>query len=1282
MPKTVTGTVVNIASSAATLAADPITGFLLSTLASNSDGVAGVGRKAISRVLNGTAPPQNSNHVLFDMIYKARWQAVAQVAISCDRDFPRSCRLDQDHNLKKIYNIATEQADQKIGESRDPLDIDKKRLSNRLVTKWLRIFGRDTSDRSADDENSYYELLDRAACRALPELLAREAENRALSEEDRSRPHDETEAFLEAATEQQLKDLWEFTRTFSESGVPDEFMNRFRDPKLGWGAHMRFALKAHLDDPENGGTAKRVLLNLAAETHNTVVDLKTLTKGIDKNVENISDHLATMRTRFDAIDTSLADILERLNPPLHLDPIGRGDENNDTYLKLVYTAQATDLIGRDTELGKADDLGALDYFMADTIGAENDGVRNFVWWQIAGDGGQGKSRLALELIQRYALDWHTGFLRTTDLSNIEWEKIDFPRPTLIVVDYVAAPKKASEVGSAIAKLHLRAGALMNPVRLLIIERSGFTFDDTNQIQPLWFRSLLDADGNAGRVSESCFYSIEPLTLRDYSPETMVAIANSWRASQGKSTLTDEQSGRLLDKMGYTSENKTERNRARRPLFAMLFADFVTESDHDFKIADALRVALATDQKLWAKDEYDHSDGAPKDAQNLAILATILSEIRKDMLEAIRARGEFYNIEEPRTLAFANRQTGFPPIETDNTNNRDTDAPIVRGREPDLLGELMINDLLCSTLDDTVDKDRATTIMEDAWAIDPHTTYAFLTRLAEDLEDLELRPLQRTMSHPPPPEEFVENRNVNLLANSASYYGISGLLSIILSLPAGQAKHPNENTMSNGAFPLLFAAQEGHEEVVNALINCDGINVNQIDAIDGTFPLLMAAQEGHEEVVNALINCDGINVNLRNPKDGAFPLLMAAQNGHEKVVNALINCDGINVNLQNTENGAFPLLMAAQNGHEKVVNALINCDGINVNQIDAIDGTFPLLMAAQEGHEEVVNALINCDGINVNLRNPKDGAFPLLMAAQNGHTEVIGMLLDAGARVTEGDISAIGFLRIQSLKGEIDPSRLPETAPIVRLREEKQGAQWLDGPALAATWEEFNELEWTSLVGVLSEALSIEGFAEKLSGAALTNARRTNLSFYPGWRLVEAQLTGLEGQIPRIGRMAILSALACDAGAVVLDGTSVSLHKLNKDFIQLETEEQRRAYLAFFCNFVRGEESPFRIVTSIDELLFETQISADERAKLEQQFSPLTSIEIPDKAADDVIAAYRATISYSNALFIANFAIKTTGMLEMLDDTLLAADLPLLLPRYEGPFRTGPMPPLDDQDDVS
>ena len=68
----------------------------------------------------------------------------------------------------------------------------------------------------------------------------------------------------------------------------------------------------------------------------------------------------------------------------------------------------------------------------------------------------------------------------------------------------------------------------------------------------------------------------------------------------------------------------------------------------------------------------------------------------------------------------------------------------------------------------------------------------------------------------------------------------------------------------------------------------------MDDKDGAFPLLMAAQQGHEGVVRDLLQAKA-EINKKNDKNATFPLLM---------------------------DGTFPLLMAAHQGHEGVVRDLL------------------------------------------------------------------------------------------------------------------------------------------------------------------------------------------------------------------------------------------------------------------------------------------------------------------------------------------------------------------------
>ena len=99
---------------------------------------------------------------------------------------------------------------------------------------------------------------------------------------------------------------------------------------------------------------------------------------------------------------------------------------------------------------------------------------------------------------------------------------------------------------------------------------------------------------------------------------------------------------------------------------------------------------------------------------------------------------------------------------------------------------------------------------------------------------------------------------------------------------------------------------------------DDIQVNQANNASVT-PLIYAAHNGHANVVGMLLRMDSIDIN-HAWKTGATPLFEASQNGHAKVVKLLLDKEGIRVN-QATKEGETPLSIAAFKKHGKVVNLL-------------------------------------------------------------------------------------------------------------------------------------------------------------------------------------------------------------------------------------------------------------------------------------------------------------------------------------------------------------------------
>ena len=122
----------------------------------------------------------------------------------------------------------------------------------------------------------------------------------------------------------------------------------------------------------------------------------------------------------------------------------------------------------------------------------------------------------------------------------------------------------------------------------------------------------------------------------------------------------------------------------------------------------------------------------------------------------------------------------------------------------------------------------------------------------------------------------------------------------------------------------------------------------------------------------------------------------------------------------------------------------------------------------------------------------------------------------------------------------------------------------------------------------------------------------------------------------------------------LNGTSPPIHEVNAKAPVKVTEENVLDYLRFFCFFVRGEEGPFLIAESMDDPYLPKDLDDKTRMVIEGTIRD-ASFEGMNEQGHFLCDA---VVYYSNALFIANFAVQPSGMIEMLDDEPIAADLPV------------------------
>ena len=156
-----------------------------------------------------------------------------------------------------------------------------------------------------------------------------------------------------------------------------------------------------------------------------------------------------------------------------------------------------------------------------------------------------------------------------------------------------------------------------------------------------------------------------------------------------------------------------------------------------------------------------------------------------------------------------------------------------------------------------------------------------------------------------------------------------------------------------------------------------------------------------------------------------------------------------------------------------------------------------------------------------------------------------------------------------------------------------------------------------------------------------------LPWYDGVRLIN--LRDKSHESPRLR----FYYLKSDTGLFRLNGTSPPIHKVNsKTPIKLQPQYVAD-YLRFFCFFVRGEAGPFYFCEDAADPLIPGAKDEKLRSVIEATARPM-SYEGTDTLGKFLVDG---VVFYSNAIFIANFAVQPTGMVEMLNDEPIAADLP-------------------------
>jgi cell wall-associated NlpC family hydrolase len=268
---------------------------------------------------------------------------------------------------------------------------------------------------------------------------------------------------------------------------------------------------------------------------------------------------------------------------------------NEAYLPFLY---------REKELGELQDF------------LQSEGP--VAWWLWYGDGGQGKSRLALQLC-RWAIanGWYAGFVQSDFPARIgNWDPV---KPALLVVDYAAL--RAANVAAAIQRLANEPRT--HPVRILLLDRLPLTYT--------WGEPLRSVEVKLSAVGPARYKEprlLAPLGTEQDPVGEFLGVFEQAIRRQNRNLNSRER-----DKLRNQFAGEAFTLRGRRPLYALMAADAYLQEGMEgverWTPEDLSEYVLKKEARVWGQ----HGVGQPD--VNLVTYATLVGGLAEDRARQVR-----------------------------------------------------------------------------------------------------------------------------------------------------------------------------------------------------------------------------------------------------------------------------------------------------------------------------------------------------------------------------------------------------------------------------------------------------------------------------------------------------------------------------------------------------------------------------------------------------------------------------------------------------------------------
>lgn len=200
---------------------------------------------------------------------------------------------------------------------------------------------------------------------------------------------------------------------------------------------------------------------------------------------------------------------------------------------------------------------------------------------------------------------------------------------------------------------------------------------------------------------------------------------------------------------------------------------------------------------------------------------------------------------------------------------------------------------------------------------------------------------------------------------------------------------DSTSKNSGYTALMEAVSEGHEEVVNKLLE-SGANPNIITSI--TSPLIQALKGKFDNIAKTLLENGADPTYLGNSA-----MLYAIQKKRDANLVTLLLKYGADPN-KFEETDLTPLMLAIINYSMSSFYVLLNNEATEVNKAKT-DGTTALMLAVEIGDLVMVRALAMHEKIEIDKEKP-DGTTALTLAIEEKNLEMVKFLIDKGADINK------------------------------------------------------------------------------------------------------------------------------------------------------------------------------------------------------------------------------------------------------------------------------------------